>query len=134
MATPPFDWTDFQKLARELAKRPQESCLRTAVGRAYYFAFHLARKRVIENGFAITPREDSHKQVWEKYSGSPEFECKKLAEIAMRLKGKRQRADYEEHYSRISEDAPQVIADAEDFANRLARLPPRLPANTGIRR
>jgi len=116
-----------------LANRTEESCLRTAVGRAYYYAFHLARKRVLDNGFPITQREDSHKQVWEKYSASPEFECKKLAEIAMRLKGKRQRADYEEHYPRLSDDAPQVVADAEDFAKRLARRPQRLPANTGIR-
>jgi uncharacterized protein (UPF0332 family) len=134
MATQPFDWTDFQRLAKELATRPEESCLRTAVGRAYYYAFHLARKRVIENGFPITPREDSHKQVWEKYSSSPDFECKKLAEIAMRLKGKRQTADYEQFYPRISDDAPQVVSAAEDFATRLARLPQRLPANTGVQR
>lgn len=101
MAAQPFDWIEFQKLARELASRPEESCLRTAVGRAYYFAFHLARRRVIENGFPITPREDSHRQVREKYSSSPGLESKKLAEIAKRLKEKRQRADYEEHYPRI---------------------------------
>lgn len=134
MATEPFDWSEFQKLADELAKRPEESCLRTAIGRAYYYVFHLARKRIEANGFFIIRGADTHKQVWEKYNSSLEFDCKKLGEIANRLKEKRQRADYEEHYARIGDDLPAVLAEARDFAARIARLNPRFPVNTGVQR
>jgi hypothetical protein len=61
MATEPFDWSEYQKLADELARRPEESCLRTAIGRAYYYVFHLAKKRVEANGFYIIRGADTHK-------------------------------------------------------------------------
>lgn len=131
MAIPPFDWSEYLKLASELAQRPEESCYRTAVGRAYYYVFHLARKRLDENGFPFIQGASSHKQVWEKYDGSPEYDCRKLGEIAKRLKEKRERADYNDFYPRIGEDIPEVLADARDFAARLTRLDPRYPANPG---
>jgi uncharacterized protein (UPF0332 family) len=134
MPTEPFDWSDYFKLAGELAKRTEDSCRRTAIGRAYYYVFHLARKRIEANGFTLFPGGDSHKQVWEKFSGSAEADCKKLGEIAKRLKEKRQRADYDDFYARLGDNVPAVLADAQDFAYRLARLPSRLPANIGVRR
>jgi len=134
MATEPFDWSEYQKLADELARRPEESCLRTAIGRAYYYVFHLAKKRVEANGFYIIRGADTHKQVWEKYNNSLEFDCKKLGEIANRLKEKRLRADYEEHYARIADDLQIVLTEARDFAARIARLHPRFPVNTGVQR
>jgi uncharacterized protein (UPF0332 family) len=134
MAAQPFDWSDYYKLAGELARRTEDSCRRTAIGRAYYYVFHLARKRIEANGFTIFAGGDSHKQVWEKYAGSAEADCRKLGEIAKRLKEKRQRADYEDFYARLGDDMPAILADAKDFADRLARLPARLPVNSGVRR
>ncbi|MEO6801771.1 MAG: hypothetical protein ABI197_00855 [Granulicella sp.] len=134
MTTEPFDWTELSKLADELAKRPEESCRRTAVGRAYYFVFHLARKRIIDNGYRIVPGGNSHKQVWDKYTDSPELDCRKLGEIAKRLKEKRERADYSDAYPRLEDDLPQILASAQEFASQLASLNPRLPANTAWHR
>jgi len=131
MADAAFDWDQFLKVAEDLIKRDPESFKRTGVGRAYYYVFHLARKRILENGFFVVAGVDSHKQVWEKFSGSSELDCQKLGEIAKRLKEKRERADYKDAYPRIGEDAEQVLADARDFASRLGRLSPRLPANPG---
>jgi uncharacterized protein (UPF0332 family) len=134
MPTQPFDWSDYFKLAGELANRTEDSCRLTAIGRAYYYVFHLARARIEANGFAIFPGGDSHKQVWEKYTGNAESDCKKLGEIAKRLKEKRQRADYEDFCARLGDDMPAILADAQDFADRLAKLPARLPTNTSVRR
>jgi uncharacterized protein (UPF0332 family) len=128
MPTERFDWSDYFKLASELAKRTEDSCRRTAIGRAYYYIFHLARKRIEANGFTIFPGGDSHKQVWEKYTGNVESDCKKLGEIAKRLKEKRQRADYDDFYARLGDDMPAILADAEDFADRLARTPRSPPS------
>src|SRR6266566_5704152 len=120
MAEQPFDWSEYHRLARELLTHTGESYLRTAVSRAYYYVFHLARQRLVENQFVILEKLDSHKQVWEKDNGSPDFNCRKLAEIAKRLKEKREAADYETHFAQIQKDAPDLVALASNFATRLA--------------
>ena len=52
--TQPFDPLDFLDLARELGNRNQdEASLRTAVGRAYYVLFIIARDKL---GFATKKR------------------------------------------------------------------------------
>ena len=66
-------------------------------------------------------------QVWKTFSASPEPACRKLAEIAGRLKEKRERADYKNHYNRLSDDVPDVLQDARDFAAKLDVLPARFP-------
>lgn len=132
-ASPPFDWPDFLTLADELAKRAEESCLRTAISRAYYYAYHLGRQRIIDNQFPMVPGGDSHKQVWEKFEVSPDWDCKKLALLAGKLKDKRQRADYDKVFPRIADEFPTVLDMARNFATDLGRLNQRLPVNRGIR-
>lgn len=128
-----FDWPDFLTLAEELAARPEEHCQRTAIGRAYYYAYHLARQRVVDNEFIITKFEDSHKHVWEKFSGSPDFRCKKLYDLAQILKDKRQQADYDANFPRIASEFPGIINTAKKFAADLDALEKRLPVNRGVR-
>jgi uncharacterized protein (UPF0332 family) len=133
MATRPFDWPDFLTLAEELAVRPEEHCLRTAIGRAYYYAYHLAKARVIENEFVINKFQDSHKQVWEKFGDSPDFRCKKLYELAQILKGKRQQADYDANFPRIAAEFPTIIDMTKKFARDLDALDKSVPVNRGVR-
>ena len=133
MATQPFDWAQYYKVAGELSTHAEEAYLRTSISRAYYYIFHLGRKRVWDNGFALN-RGDAHKQVWGKFSDSPDHRCRKLAEDAKRLKEKRERADYEPHYPRIDKDAPIVVTLAAQFATGLTNLDAALPRNTGVMR
>lgn len=127
-AMQPFDWTEYFKLASELATRKEESCHRTAMSRAYYYVYHLALARAEQNGFAVKPGEGSHIQMWRTYNSSSDFETRKLGQIAQRLKEKRERADYKDYYGRIEEDLPEMLADAQAFATKLSSLPVRLPA------
>ena len=133
MSAHPFDWPDYLKLAEELAERSEESCLRTAISRAYYYIYHLGKKRILDNGFPLVRGGDTHKQVWEKFDNSPEFSCRKLYQLAKRLKDKRQQADYDQVYPRIEDEFPEILRLARKFADDLANLNPRLPVNTGIR-
>jgi hypothetical protein len=133
MVTKPFDWPDFLTLAEELAMRPEEHCLRTAISRVYYYAYHLARQRVVDNEFVITKFEDSHKQVWEKFGGSPDFQCRKLYDLAQILKDKRRQADYEANFPRIASEFPGIVNTAKKFATDLNALEKRLPVNRGVR-
>ena len=121
------------EVAEDLAKRSEEPYLRTAIGRVSYYVFHLARQRLVVNSFYFSSGADSHKQVWEKFSGSPDNRCKLLAATANFLKERRIKADYEALYARIEEDIPLVIEKAKNFAEKLAQLNPELPRNTGVR-
>jgi hypothetical protein len=133
MAAKPFDWPDFLTLAEELAARPEEHCLRTAIGRAYYYAYHLARQRIVDNEFVITRGEGSHQQVWEKFNASPDNSCKKLYQLGKILKDKRLQADYEAILPRIADEFPGIINTAKKFATDLSALDKRLPVNRGVR-
>ena len=133
MAAQPFNWTGYYTLANELAVRADEASRRSAISRAYYYVYHLALARASSNGFEIIEGEASHKQLWRNYSDSPEPNCRKLAEIAKRLKGKRERADYNEFYPRIDEEINELINDAQDFAARLVALPGRFPDPAHVR-
>ncbi len=66
-------------------------------------------------------------QLWRVFSTNPEPDCRRLAEIAVRLKEKRERADYNPSYARVNDEIPDVLSDARDFAARLGRLPARHP-------
>jgi hypothetical protein len=133
MAAQPFDWNGYYTLANELARRVDEASRRSAISRAYYYVYHLALVRAANNGFEILAGEASHRQLWRNYSDSPEPNCRKLAEIAKRLKEKRERADYNKFYPRIDDEINELINDARDFAARLVALPGRFPDPAHVR-
>jgi hypothetical protein len=134
MADQPFDWSEYLKLAQELATRKEEACLRSSLSRAYYYVYNLALTRAEQNGFVSVQNESTHGQLWRLFSKSPEPECINLGQIALRLKEKRERADYKPVYRRIEEDVAPVLADAQDFAARLGRLARRHPNPGSMRR
>jgi uncharacterized protein (UPF0332 family) len=123
----PFDWSEYLKLADALSRRSDEASLRSAISRAYYYVYHLALQRAQTNDFKTISGEGTHTQLWRCFSDSPEPDCRRLADIAARLKEKRERADYHDYFIRIQEEVPNLLADAQDFAERLNSLPQRLP-------
>jgi len=133
MADPSFDWADYFRLAQELAGRKEEACLRSSLSRAYYYVFNIALIRAERNGFVSLRNESTHSQLWRLYSKSSEPACISLGQIALRLKEKRERADYKAVYLRIEEDVPEVLKDVEDFASRLTKLHHRHPNPSSVR-
>jgi uncharacterized protein (UPF0332 family) len=128
MAAQPFDWLGYYTLANELgARENDEASLRSAMSRAYYYVYHLALERAHANGFTTTAGEAMHKQLWRNYSDSPEPNCRKLAEIAKRMKDKRERADYNATYPRLNDEIAGMLTDAQTFAERLRVLQARFP-------
>ncbi len=123
----PFSWSDYLRLAEELAQRADNSALRCAVSRAYYYVYHLALERARSNGFQASPGEGTHIQLWRTFDRSPDNGCKKLSVIALRLKQKRERADYSDYYHRIKEDVQVALQEARDFASKLEAVPVRFP-------
>ncbi len=83
--------------------------------RAYYFVYHLALKRAEQNGFQTRAGEATHSQLWRTYSGSPDVDCNKLAQIAQRLNENRRRADYDDLFPRIGDLIAGSLTDARTF-------------------
>jgi len=133
MGDQPFEWSQYLELANELATRSEEACLRSALSRAYYYVYNLALIRAERNGFVARQGESTHSQLWRLFSQSPEPECIYLSRITLRLKEKREKADYKPIYRRIEEEVPQVLSEAQDFAARLGRLAPRHPGSGSVR-
>ena len=117
-----------------MGKRSDEASLRSALSRAYYYVYHLAPERAEANDFKPIPGEGTHTQLWRLFNGSPEPACKNLANLAARLKEKRERADYNKNFNRIEEEVPEVLEDARNFAAQLARVDARHPNRGSLRR
>jgi hypothetical protein len=133
MAAAPFDWSQYWILATESAQRREEAHLRTAISRAYYYVYHLALTRAEANNFTPIRGESTHTQLWRIFTANPEYQCRRLGEIGMRLKEKREHADYRDIFARIGDEVPGVLADARDFAEGLRRLNARLPNPRSVR-
>jgi hypothetical protein len=84
-----FDSALFLDLARELAERSDEAALRTAVGRAYYAAFLIAKQRTM-----VVQKEGVHDEVRSRVRNRPP-RGKHLADQLRELFQLRNVADYE---------------------------------------
>ena len=69
-----FRWTEYLRLARELAFRDNEAAMRSAVSRSYYAAYHAARHHMAAAG-AESSRYGPHQAVWNELaaSGNPSW-------------------------------------------------------------
>jgi uncharacterized protein (UPF0332 family) len=121
-----FDWGEYLTLAGDLATAPEERAKRSSVSRAYYYVYHLALARAVSNGF-VAVEGGMHKQLWGLYRGVPAPDCQELGLLGERLKLRRERADYHDTYPRLNEEVTEVLAEARDFAVRLARVDARHP-------
>jgi hypothetical protein len=133
MATSPFDWLGYFELAHDLAALDNEACQCSSLSRAYYYVYNMALARAVNNGFKLVQGESTHVQLWRLYNRSPETQCIYLGQLALRLKEKRERADYKPLYPRVHEEAAEVLKDAQEFALRLGRLPLRFPDPKSVR-
>lgn len=126
----PFDWQEFLNLAENLLLTNTDAARRTAISRAYYSAFNVARERAERNNCAFAADEDGgmHKKCWSVYRRGPDPNCKQLGIDGSRLAELRVRADYKSgDYIRLAEVATQCVQDVKLFRNRLNQLDPRYP-------
>jgi uncharacterized protein (UPF0332 family) len=119
-----FDWTRFLDLAKELAARPAEANQRSAVSRAYYAAFHEARRYLMRTRADLhVPRDGSaHQMVWNALKEGLREE-KGAAMHGERLRRQRIAADYEAGTRdfRVPHGARRAIESAEAVIRSLHR-------------
>ena len=103
---------EFLGLAENYATGPTEADWRSAVSRAYYAAFHVAREFMSNLGFA-TPRADqAHAFLWRRLGNCG---CVPLALAGSRLnqlRGERNRADYDLNSDLAWKDAQAAVKSA----------------------
>jgi uncharacterized protein (UPF0332 family) len=95
-----FDWKLYVQLAEELidfyrSEALKEACFRSAISRAYYGVFCIARNFLKSKGKTIPPI-DTHKFVREQFKRSSDMIERKIGENLARLWKERKDSDYED--------------------------------------
>ena len=117
-----FAWQDFLSLAERLAQdADDDSALRTAIGRAYYAAYHAAADYVRASGILET--RHTHALVWAALAGDPDDARADVGKWGEILRRRRVAADYRHPFpGDVREQAQTAIVEARDVIDTLRRL------------
>jgi uncharacterized protein (UPF0332 family) len=91
-----MNWRDFLALAARLAAEATEADWRTAVSRAYYAAFHVARTLLSDLRFTVPRADRAHQYLVFRLSNSGEASVEQAGRDLETLRRLRNRADYDE--------------------------------------
>jgi uncharacterized protein (UPF0332 family) len=130
-----FDWRRFFDLAERLGQEvDDEAALRSAISRAYYAVFALARRRLREQGCLPVGR-DPHLRVWGTYRDAGSQVCRRIGDLGFNLLDQRKRADYEDWIGKhAASEAARALDHAREILDLLDRLDPAescCPPGTG---
>lgn len=122
-----FDWSDYLKLANELAPRPinaetQEAKLRCAISRAYYANYCKARNHLRDKEGQVIPARDAHRYVIDVLLNSTERKRKDLGKDLNRLRIDRIKADYHDEFNGVAAQTEVVLMLAEKVMSKLDSL------------
>lgn len=107
-----MNWRDFLALAGRLAAGTTEADWRTAVSRAYYAAFHVARRLLADLNFIVPRADRAHQYLVFRLSNCGESVVEQAGRDLDTLRRLRNRADYD--------DAPPLPQPQAAAAVRLA--------------
>jgi len=111
-----FDPQEFIKLAeRILRNSPGASEARTAIGRAYYGAFHAA-KRPLEQSFRFSKQENVHQQIRMLFINCSSVDAREIGRNLDDLRDRRNNADYRLDDTVV--DQPMTATDCLQLAKR----------------
>ncbi|MCC3418641.1 MAG: HEPN domain-containing protein [Microcoleus sp. PH2017_29_MFU_D_A] len=125
-----FDWSEYLNLAQELAASNEESKLRSAVSRAYYSVFCLARNylRDIEQDPRLSRNKtydiNDHQYVAEEFIYN-RAKSQKITEIGRnltRLRKIRNQADYEDTIFQLQKEVVRSLSLAQNIISALREL------------
>jgi uncharacterized protein (UPF0332 family) len=125
MATAPFDWAEYLRLATDLSQNPDEASHRTSISRAYYSVYHAASAQAIRNGYPSG--QGSHARIWKVFAQDQNKASKRLAQLGNTMKRVRELADYRSVVPQIPAQMTQQLLYANNFLAQLATLPTNTP-------
>jgi uncharacterized protein (UPF0332 family) len=125
-----FDWSEYFNLAKELAETSEEAKLRSAVSRAYYSAFCLARNylrdipqkpRLSRNKtYDINPHQDVAENFIHHQSKSQTMI--EIGQDLSRLRKMRNKADYQDTMFNLQREARNSLVLAQNIILALSNL------------
>ena len=123
-----FDWSEYLKLARQLAvldgsALDQEARLRSAISRAYYAAFCRSRNYLRDTQKRSVPGgAKAHAYVREQFLNSSVETRKEVGENLERLREARNKADYDDNVPGLPSLARTALEWAKEAIASLASL------------
>lgn len=109
-----MNWRDFLPLATRLAGGLTEAEWRSAVSRAYYTVFHVARRLFADLRFTVPRADRAHQYLVFRLSNSGESAVEQAGRDLETLRRLRNRADYDETpvLTQPQADAAVQVAEA----------------------
>ncbi len=92
-----MDFRDYLSLATTLARGTAEAEWRSASSRAYYAAFHVARRLMLGLGFRVPRADRAHNYLVLRLSNAGHLDVEKAGRRLGVLRQERNRADYDDH-------------------------------------
>jgi uncharacterized protein (UPF0332 family) len=104
---------DFLPLAQMLVRLGTEPAWRTAVSRAYYAAFHVARDFIEDLGFAVPAAQGAHAYLFLRLQNCGDPALANAGQLLQGLRHERNTADYEPKFHFRPGMAPSSLRRAE---------------------
>jgi uncharacterized protein (UPF0332 family) len=114
-----MNWRDFLPLATRLAAETTEADWRTAVSRAYYGAFHVARRLFADLKFSVPRADRAHQYLVFRLCNSGEAAVEQAGRDLDTLRRLRNRADYDEAPALPQPQAAAAVRIAEGIIQGL---------------
>jgi uncharacterized protein (UPF0332 family) len=105
-----FNWIRYIYLATELLKGSDESYYRSAISRAYYGVFCIARDR---KGYSNYKRSDVHSKVITEYVKSNDEDERSVGFLLVELRNSRNQADYNSNKVIRKNEAERMVKAAK---------------------
>jgi uncharacterized protein (UPF0332 family) len=120
----PFEWNEYLDLAEELVQRRGDpSAERSAISRAYYAAFHSAKKYYSSRGQRLEFTGEDHRAVCNWLQGRPDRGVIKIGVALRRLLQIRRDADYTDRFpGQLSIEAQAGVATARRIISDISKL------------
>lgn len=123
-----YNWTDYIELSEKLLEKdifPElvESAKRSAISRAYFGAFCLARNLLAEKGWLkVKNNIQDHKNVKNFFENSSDKTKKKIGTKLDRLRKRRNEADYNNVFYKVDNYAQFCVKMAKEIQEELKKI------------
>ena len=127
---------DFLELAESWVNRSTEAEWRSAVSRAYYSLFHVARQFLLQCGFEVRKGDQAHADLWRRLCNCGVPEVQHAGRELQNLRGDRNTADYDTHVAfpqAHSKAAVELARETVEVLRRAAVEPQRSQMIAAIR-
>jgi uncharacterized protein (UPF0332 family) len=114
-----MEFRDFLSLSTALVNGSTEAEWRSAVSRAYYAAFHVARQLLLGLRFTVPGADRAHGYLWLRLANAGLADVEDAGNRLNALRRERNRADYDGHVLVSQPAARALVLRAEEIIRAL---------------